>query len=78
MEATFYKFGNYQGFYVQTEKIDKIEQVTKKDLLKIADLRHPFLSKSEYYNVITTDIKGKPKKEFSLMSSTHYIIVKRK
>lgn len=79
MEATFYNYGsNYKGYYIQTEKIDKVEQVTKKDLMKIADLRHPVLSRSEFYNVLSTDIKGKPLKEFSLMTSTHYIIVRRK
>lgn len=79
MEATFYKYGsNYKGYYIQTEKIDKVEQVTKKDLMKIADLRHPVLSRSEFYNVLSIDIKGRPLKEFSLMTSTHYIIVRRK
>lgn len=78
MEATFYKYGsNHHGFYIQTKVIDKIEQVTKKDLMKIADLRHPLLSEFDYYNVLSTDKDGKPLKVFSIITSTHYIIVKR-
>ena len=76
MKVTFYKY--HKGSYVQREKVDKVENMTTQDLMKIADLRHPVLTKKEYYDVQSTDIKGKPKNEFSLMSSTHYLVVKIK
>ena len=76
MKVTFYKY--HKGSYVQREKIDKVENMTKSDLMKIADLRHPVLTKKEYFDVLSTDAKGNPKNEFSLMTSTHYLVVKRK
>jgi hypothetical protein len=32
-------------------------------------LRHPVLSKNEFYNVLSTDAKGNKKNEFTLMAN---------
>lgn len=74
MTVKFYKYGsNIHGFFIQTEKLDKTENLNKSDLLKIADLRHPVLNRVEFYNTLSTDRNGQSKKEFSLMTSTHYL-----
>jgi len=75
MKVTFYKY--HKGSYVQRKKVDKVKNMTKQDLMEIADLRHPSLTKKEYYDVQSTDIKGNQKDEFSLMSLTHYLVVER-
>jgi hypothetical protein len=79
MKVTFYKYWcNHSGFYTQIETIDKIEFLTKKEILKIADLRHPILTKNEFYNTLSTDIKGRLKEKFELLTNTHLIIVETK
>ena len=75
MKVTFYKY--YKGSYVQLEEIDKVKNMTKAELFKIAELRHPILTRREYFNVLTTDDKGSPKKEFTLSSSNHFLVVKK-
>jgi hypothetical protein len=74
MKVTFYKLANG---HVQTERAEKTENLTTADLMKIADLRHPVLTKKDFYNVLSTDIKGNKRKEFALLSGTHYLVVKR-
>jgi hypothetical protein len=74
MKVTFYKFANG---HVQTKTAEKTENLTKAELIKIADLRHPVLSKKEFFEVLSTDIKGNPKKKFELLSTTRYLIVER-
>ena len=64
MKVTFYRY--HKGAYVQTEVVDKVESMTKSDLMKIADLRHPVLTKREFYNVLSTDRNGNLKKEFKI------------
>jgi hypothetical protein len=76
MKATFYKLSGFG--YVQTEIIDYVKKTTKSELLKIADLRHPVLTKKEFYEVLSTDINGNKRYEFSLLSHTHYIVVETK
>ena len=78
MRVTFYKFGsNIHGFYVQNEIVDKVENLTKKDLMSIADLRHNVLTKKEYYDVLSTDKNGKPKDTFYLLTHTHQLKVEK-
>lgn len=65
MKATFYPYGtNNSGFYTQRKTSEKTINVTKSDLLKIADLRHNVLTKREYFEVLSTDLKGKTKERF--------------
>ena len=75
MKVTFYKYCNGR---VQQDKIDKVESIKKSDLMKIADLGHPVLTRKEYFQLLLTDAKGKPKNEFYLMTNTHYLICKNK
>jgi|688.fasta_scaffold1371569_1 hypothetical protein len=72
MKVSFYKFHNG---HVQQNVIEKVEQMTKAGLMKIADLRHPVFTKKEFYNVLSTDRYGNIKKDFRLMTLTHYLIV---
>ncbi len=74
MKVTFYRFANG---HVQTKTAEKTEKLTKAKLIEIADLKHPVLSKKEFFEVLSTDIKGNPKKKFDLLSKTHYLIVER-
>jgi hypothetical protein len=68
MTATFYKFGsNKHGFFVQDETIDFERKLTKKELFKIVDLRHPVLNEKDYFEILLN------KKSF--LSSNHYIII---
>lgn len=68
-------FGYENGSYVQRDKISKIEYKTKQELIDFADLRHAVLSEDEYFEVLSTDIKGNLKKEFSMPSSQHLLVV---
>ena len=78
MKATFYRFySNQHGYYVQREKPEKKIDVTKSDLLKFADLRHPVCTENEFYHTLSTDINGMPKKTFELLGHNHLIIVER-
>mgnify|MGYP003475794435 CR=1 FL=1 len=74
MKVTFYKLTKD---HVKTKVVDKTENLTKAELIKVADLRHPVLSKKEFLEVLSHDIKGNPRKEFTLLSNTHYLVVKR-
>jgi hypothetical protein len=77
MKATFYK---YNGDRVQCDKIDYSKNVTASELKKLANRQlsqHPVLNSSEYYNCLTTDIKGNNKRTFELMGLTHLIICHR-
>lgn len=79
MKATKYPYGtNNSGFYCQLEKpADVYENITKKELMSMADLRHPVLNKSEYYRLLSTDINGKPKPKFQLLCSTYLLVVEQ-
>lgn len=69
---------DHHGFYIQRDNCSKIiENVTKKQLMGMADLSHNVLTKSEYYQNISTDINGRPKSEFELLGGTFLIIVKK-
>jgi hypothetical protein len=74
MKVTFYKFANG---HVQTKTAEKTENLTKAELMKIADLSHPILSRKEFFEVLSTDNKGNPKKKFALLSKTRYLVVER-
>ncbi len=75
MKVTFYKLANG---YVQTDRISKIENLTKAELIKKADLRHPVLTALEFYNVQSTDIHNKPRQTFTLFSKNNeYLIITR-
>jgi len=76
MKVTFYKFGtNHSGFYVQNDVVDKVEYLTKKELMGIADLRHNVLDEKDFYDTLSTDIKGKLKEKFDLLASLHLLVV---
>lgn len=78
MTATKFPYGcNHHGFYCQYDKPTEVFKVTKKDLIKMADLRHPVLTKNEYYNTLSTDMEGKPLKRFTLMCSSYLLIIER-
>jgi hypothetical protein len=71
----FYPFGvNYHGYFIQREKCEKEEILSKKELFAMADLRHAVLSKKEFLEVLMTDRFGKPKPEFELLTNTHLFI----
>lgn len=75
-QVTFYPYyTNYQGHYVQTDKSDKTEIMTKKQLKAIADLRHPVLNKEEFFTCQSTDIKGNIRQEFTLSTMGNYYLV---
>ncbi len=44
--------------------------------MKLADLRHPVLTKNEYYENLSTDIKGNQRDKFELLGSAFLIVVK--
>jgi hypothetical protein len=76
MKVTFYKYGsNHSGFYVQRDVVDKVQFMTKKELMGIADLRHNVLNKKDFYDTLSTDIKGNLKEKFDLLSSLHLLVV---
>lgn len=75
MKATFYKFING---HVQRDVIARVENHSKSELLSLADLRHPVLTRREFYDVLSTDINGNLKEEFELMTHSHLIIVNTK
>jgi hypothetical protein len=76
MKVTFYKFGtNHSGFYVQNDVVDKVEYLTKKELMGIADLRHNVLNKKDFYDTLSTDIKGNKRDKFELLGSTFLMMV---
>jgi hypothetical protein len=76
MKVTFYKYGsNHSGFYVQRDAVDKVQFMTKKELMGIADLRHNVLSKNDFYDAVRMDMKGNLKEKFELLSSFHLLIV---
>jgi hypothetical protein len=76
MKVTFYKYNSsYDGFRVQRDTVDKVEYLTKKEVMGLADLRHPILTKREYYENLSTNIKGEKLKEFQLLGSTHLMLV---
>lgn len=76
MKVTFYKYNSaYDGFRCQFDVVDKVEYLTKKEVMELADLRHPILTKNEYYENLSTNIRGEKLKEFRLLGSTHLMIV---
>ncbi len=75
MEVTFLKLIN--GGHIQTDVNHKVENLTKSQLFKIADLKHPYLTKKEFFEVLCTDKNNLPKKEFRLFSKNNeYLVVK--
>lgn len=76
MKVEFYKYETQSdGFHIQTETCEKTVQMNKKELLAIADLRHPVLSESEFYDMKSKDQNGGRKQTFGLCSSLHYLII---
>ena len=76
MKVTFYKYKiEYDGFRCQYDVVDKVEYLTKKEVMQLADLRHPILTKNEYYNNLSTDIRGLRKEKFELLGSHHLMMV---
>lgn len=78
MKVSFYRHGtNHHGYFVQRENLDKTADMTKKQIFEIADLRHPILTKEEFFEVLSTDINGKKRKCFELLSrsSPHILII---
>ena len=76
MKVTFYKYDSrYDGFRCQWETVDRVGYLTKKEVMEMADLRHPILSKREYYENLSTNIRGEKLKEFQLMGSTYLMVV---
>jgi hypothetical protein len=76
MRVTFYKYkSEYDGFRCQYDVVDKVKYLTKKEVMGLADLRHPILTKNEYYNNLSTDIRGHLKDKFELLGSTFLMVV---
>jgi hypothetical protein len=76
MKVTFYKFkSEYDGMRVQRDVIDGVEYLSKSEVMRIADLRHPVLTKNEYYTTLSTDINNLPKHSFELLSTSHLMVI---
>jgi hypothetical protein len=76
MKVTFYKYDSrYDGFRCQWDAVDRVEYLTKKEVMELADLRHPILTKNEYYENLSTNIKGGKLKEFQVLGATHLMLV---
>jgi hypothetical protein len=76
MKVSFYKYGsNSSGYYVQRDVVDKVVQMTKKELMETVDLRHNVLTRKEYYQVMSTDRHGNAVSEFELLGSSHLLKV---
>jgi hypothetical protein len=77
MKAVIYPFfSNHHGFYVQKHKPSQVfDKITKKELIGLADMRHPVLNENEYYETLSTDINGRKRNEFELLGSTFLIVV---
>jgi hypothetical protein len=76
MRVTFYKYkSEYDGFRCQYDVVDKVEYLTKKEVMELSDLRHPILTKNEFYNNLSTDIRGLCKEKFELLGSSYLMIV---
>lgn len=79
MTAYFYPYGcNNHGFFVQTDNFTKVIPVknAKKFALENCDLRHPILNKSEYFDCLVHDIKGRLKTQFEIMANTGLYVFK--
>lgn len=77
MKATIYKYGsNIHGFYVQRINASEvINNVTKKQLIEMSDLRHPIHTKMEFYDILSTDMNGNKKQSFELLGKMFLILV---
>ena len=73
MTVTFYRFTG--SGHIQTDRVENVLQMTKQELMKIGDLRHPVLSKKDFFRVLSTDKDGNDKPEFDMMTRTHYLLV---
>ena len=79
MIAYFYPYYcNKSGYYIQTVECTETKVVTKKELINLCSLslRHPVLSKKEFFENLSTDQNGKKLNEFGMLGNKHYIIVK--
>ena len=76
MKVTFYNYATANdGFRCQYDVVDKVEYLTKKELMQLADLRHPVLTKNEFFENLSTDIKGNKRDKFELLGSTFLMMV---
>lgn len=85
MKVSFYKYGSnlhghfipLQGIYDGTVQPEKTIDMTKKEFFQVADLRHPISTKNEFFQTLSTDIEGKPKKEWSICGHNHFLVIRR-
>lgn len=76
MKVTFYNYrSEYDGYRCQYDVVDKVEYLNKKEVMALADLRHPVLNAREYYDAISHDYKGLRREKFELPGSTYNMIV---
>ena len=67
----FYQSGQHVFF----NKLEKVEILTKSELLEISDLRHYSSTNREFFNTVSTCCNGRPKRNFSLFSKgCHYLV----
>lgn len=71
--VTFYQhITKYDGFRLQFEKSEKTEILNTKELMAVADLRHPILTKKEFFQTHLKDIKGNVRANFRLLARGSY------
>jgi hypothetical protein len=76
MKVTFYNYlSQYDGFHIQTDVVDTVKYLTKNEVMELADLRHPVLTKNEFYENMSTDINGKKLNKFRLLGSTSLMVI---
>lgn len=79
MKAYFYPYySNNHGYYCQYENCTKVLDIknTKKFAIENCDLRHPVLTKSEYFDCIIHDIKGVKLNEYEILANKGLYVFK--
>lgn len=73
MRVTFYKY----RFGTRDKQATpfRVSNMTKAELIKVADLKHPNYNKKQFFEKLSTNDDGSLKDEFVILSSLYYLEV---